>query len=92
MGFIKLNSCPCWVVEYMCSEYAPVKNVIVINVGMVHKHKDEIDVISIISLTKFSDGGAAMLMDASKNIHIDIFGVEDNNPFIRYILRVLVFS
>lgn len=51
-----------------------------------------IDVISMISLIRFSDGGAAMFADANKNHHSDMIGVQDISPFIKNILRVLVFS
>jgi hypothetical protein len=48
--------------------------------------------MSIISLSKLSDGGAAIFADANRNHHKDIIGADDNNPFIKYILRVWVSS
>lgn len=48
----------------------------------------EIDVINIISLSRFRDGGAAMLAAANRNHHIDMIGVIFINPFIRNMLRV----
>jgi len=50
----------------------------------------EIDLISIISLNKFREGGAAILADRSKNHHIDRVGQIDNIPFVKYTLRVCV--
>lgn len=76
----------------MWREYAPVRNVISINVGMAHIDIDEIDVINIISLIRFNEGGAAILADANINHHSDMMGVADSRPFIRYILRVWVSS
>jgi len=48
----------------------------------------EIELINIISLNKFSDGGAAIFADSSKNHHIDNVGQIDNMPFVKYMLRV----
>jgi len=50
----------------------------------------EIDLINIISLNKFRDGGAAIFADKSKNHHIDRFGQIDSIPFVKYTLRVCV--
>lgn len=65
---------------------------IIIRDGIVHNDIDEMDVISMISLIRFNDGGAAILADANRNHHKDIMGVDDNKPFIKNILRVCVSS
>lgn len=49
---------------------------------------DIVAVIRIISLIRFSDGGAAILMAVNMNHHIVIIGIEDSIPFIKNILRV----
>lgn len=51
---------------------------------------DEIDVINIISLSRFSVGGAAIFTDRSINHHILKVGQIDNIPLVKYILRVCV--
>lgn len=48
--------------------------------------------ISMISLSKLIDGGAAMFAAVNKNHHILIMGVIDIIPLVRWILRVLVIS
>lgn len=53
---------------------------------------DITDVISIISLSKLIDGGAAILHAVNMNHHIDIIGVMVIRPLVRNILRVLVIS
>jgi hypothetical protein len=40
-------------------------------------------VISMISLNKFNDGGAAILIARSRNHHIAIVGATDIMPFVR---------
>jgi len=50
----------------------------------------EIALINIISLNKFSDGGAAIFADSNKNHHIDNVGQIDSMPFVKYMLRVCV--
>jgi hypothetical protein len=55
----------------------------------------EIDVdavISIISLNRLIDGGAAILIDVNKNHHRVIVGRNLIMPFIKNILRVCVIS
>lgn len=61
---------------------------IIINGVMVHRDSEVTEVISIISLSRFRDGGAAMFEAANINHHMDIIGVDDINPFIRNMLRV----
>jgi hypothetical protein len=48
--------------------------------------------ISMISLSKLIDGGAAILAAVNINHHIDIVGRMHSNPLDKYILRVLVIS
>ena len=43
----------------------------------------EIDVISIISLNRLREGGAAIFADNNKNHHIDREGQIDSMPFVR---------
>lgn len=43
----------------------------------------EIDVISIISLNRLMEGGAAIFADNNKNHHIDREGQIDSMPFVR---------
>jgi len=45
-------------------------------------------VINIISLNKLIEGGAAILIDANINHHMDIVGIIIIMPFIKNILRV----
>lgn len=49
---------------------------------------DIVEVISIISLNRLIDGGAAMLIAVNINHHIVIVGSVDIIPFIKNILRV----
>lgn len=53
---------------------------------------DSTALISMISLKRLMDGGAAILAAVKINHHIDIVGPTDINPFVRNILRVLVIS
>ena len=48
--------------------------------------------ISIISLSRLIDGGAAMFAAVNKNHHIVIIGLIVMRPFVRNILRVCVIS
>ena len=78
--------------EYICREYAAVRNLI-----NLIEIKDRVvfeitEVINIISLSKLIDGGAAILHAENKNHHIDMMGVILISPLVRNILRVLVIS
>lgn len=53
---------------------------------------DNVEVISIISLSKLIDGGAAIFALQNKNHHIDIDGRKVSIPFIRKRLRVWLIS
>ena len=44
---------------------------------------DIIDVINIISLNKFKDGGAAIFTANRRNHHMDRVGEIDSNPFVK---------
>lgn len=74
--------------EYICREYAPARNVIIIRGIAVHREADVIDVIRKISLRRLRDGGAAIFDEANINHHIDMVGIALSKPFIRNILRV----
>jgi hypothetical protein len=56
--------------------------------GEVIDEMDNVDVISIISLSRLIEGGAAMLAAANRNHHIDMVGRNVSMPFIRKRLRV----
>jgi len=61
--------------------------------GMIRSDDENVmDVMSIISLNRLRDGGAAILAAAKRNHHIDIVGIIFISPFIRNILRVCEFS
>lgn len=53
---------------------------------------NEIDVISMISLSRLRDGGAAMFDAVNKNHHRDMVGRIFKYPFIKNMLRVWEFS
>jgi hypothetical protein len=50
------------------------------------------EVISIISLNRLIDGGAAIFAAVNMNHHIDIIGAVHISPLDKYILRVWVIS
>jgi len=76
----------------MWSEYAAVKKLTIEIIIKDIVDLDMIDVISIISLSRLIDGGAAMLAAVNKNHHMVIVGAIDISPFTRNILRVCVIS
>jgi len=82
-GFVIIIDCPCWVTANILSEYTAVKNLSRARIIIDEVDVDIIDVINIISLNRFSDGGAAIFTANSKNHHIDNEGVIDNNPLIK---------
>jgi hypothetical protein len=53
---------------------------------------DRVVVISMISLKRLIEGGAAMLAAVNKNHHIVIIGLIVINPLVKNILRVWVIS
>jgi hypothetical protein len=70
------------------NEYAAVKNLIRA-IGKIEYQDDErMEVISIISLSKLMEGGAAMFAALNRNHHIDMIGDKHISPFDRNILRV----
>lgn len=85
---VKLLIAPCWVVEYICKEYAAVRNLTKPISEINQNDFANVAVISIISLIKLIDGGAAMLAAVNKNHHIVIIGLIIINPLVRNILRV----
>lgn len=66
-----------------CREYTAVKNLKAANTAIVYVEILIIELISMISLNKFNDGGAAMLADSSKNHHIDKDGQIANIPLVK---------
>mgnify|MGYP003508446166 FL=1 len=91
-GFAKDLKCPCCTVEYMCKEYAAVRNLIKLIEISDSEVLEITEVINIISLSKLIDGGAAILHAENRNHHIDMIGVILISPLVRNILRVLVIS
>lgn len=92
VGFENVLIWPCWVVENMWREYAAVKKLTrEIKINEIDDF-DMIEVISIISLNKLIEGGAAILAAVNRNHHIVIIGATTINPFVRNILRVWVIS
>jgi len=82
-----------WCIEvYMYNEYAAVKNLV--NPRRISVEVDifKIDVISIISLIRLIDGGAAMFLAVNKNHHKVRVGATINIPFVKNSLRVWVSS
>jgi len=80
------------VVENIWSEYAAVKNLTIEIKTKEIVDFDIIAVISIISLRRLIEGGAAIFAAVNRNHHIDIIGVSAINPLVRNILRVCVIS
>jgi len=76
----------------MCREYIAVKNLTPARRIANQMDLDRDAVISIISLIKLIDGGAAMLAAANINHHIVIIGLRVMSPLVRNILRVWVIS
>jgi len=92
IGLENVLTCPCCVAEYIWREYAAVKNLISeIKINAIVDF-DIIDVISIISLSRLIDGGAAILAHVKRNHHNVIIGATAISPLVRNILRVCVSS
>lgn len=92
IGLVKDLSCPCWVEENMCKEYAAVINLInEIAISDVNE-EDKMEVIRRISLNRLMEGGAAILAPVNRNHQRVIVGATQSNPLVRKILRVLVIS
>jgi len=53
----------------------------------VIEEEDRIEEISIISLIRLMEGGAAILVATNKNHHMDIVGKMFSSPFVRNNLR-----
>jgi hypothetical protein len=77
---------------YICSEYIAVRNLTSLSSGIINRDLLNAAVISIISLRRLIDGGAAILAAVKINHHIVIIGLMVINPFVRNILRVWVTS
>jgi len=77
---------------YICSEYIAVRNLTNLSSGIINRDLLNAAVISIISLRRLIDGGAAILAAVKINHHIVIIGLMVINPFVRNILRVWVTS
>jgi hypothetical protein len=74
------------------NEYAAVKNLIRATGIMEYQDADRMEEISIISLSKLIEGGAAMFAALNRNHHIDMIGAKHISPFERNMLRVWVIS
>jgi len=76
----------------MCREYIAVKNLISPRSGIKYIDLANVAVISVISLNKLIEGGAAILAAVNINHHIVMMGLITINPFVRNMLRVWVIS
>lgn len=76
----------------MCKEYIAVKNLTRPSSGINMVDFVKVVVISVISLSRLIDGGAAILAAVNINHHIVIIGLIVINPLVRNILRVCVIS
>ena len=83
---------PCCVDEYMLSEQAAAKNLIIIKNKADTVDLDKTEVSRIISLIRLIDGGAAIFQAVNKNHHIVNVGQIVISPLVKYILRVCVIS
>ncbi len=92
VAFEAVNIFPWCVAVNMYREYAAVKNLVnPRRISLVGQYA-RIDVISMISLIRLIDGGAAMFLAVNRNHHIDSAGSITRSPFVRYRLRVCVNS
>jgi hypothetical protein len=73
---------------YMYKEYAAVKNLVRPRRISLVDDILRIDVISIISLIKLIDGGAAIFLAVKRNHHIVSVGDSTIMPFVKNSLRV----
>jgi hypothetical protein len=89
---VKLIMFPCWVFPYMFKEYVPVINLSSAKNSIKYKENDVEATISMISLNRLIDGGAAMFTAVYRNHHIVIVGRNLIMPFIKNILRVCKIS
>ena len=87
-GLVHKFLCPWFTAVYKYNEYAAVKNLTLPNKIITHIDVEIIDVISIISLNRLIDGGAAILIIANISHHNDIVGVINKIPFDKINLRV----
>lgn len=82
-----------WLIDAnKCSEYATVKNLISINGINIVIEEGNAAVISIISLRRLIEGGAAMFAHTIRNHHMDRMGQAASRPLVNAILRVCVYS
>lgn len=91
-GLLNVLIWPCCVDVYIISEYAAVKKLI--NEILIKDIVDFeiIEEISMISLSKLIEGGAAIFAAANRNHHIVMIGLIIISPFVKNILRVCVIS
>jgi len=89
-GLFDFIDCPCCVCVNKFNEYTAVKNIINPSGIIVYRDWEIILVVNIISLIKFREGGAAILIDNSKNHHIHSVGLINRIPFVKNVLRVCV--
>jgi len=77
---------------YIWREYIAVKNLTRPRSGANIIDFVNVVVISVISLNKLIDGGAAIFAAVNRNHHIVIIGLITIRPLVRNILRVCVIS
>lgn len=82
-GLVKLEGCPCWVLENSIREYVPERSVDRIMVGMSIKDTDMIGGNRRISPNRLIDGGADMLAAHAKNHQRVVVGNRANRPLVR---------
>lgn len=72
----------------MCREYIAVRNLTRPSNGTKYRDLDRVAVISIISLSKLIEGGAAIFAAVNINHHIVMVGLIVINPLVKNMLRV----
>ena len=82
-GLVNFIDVPCCVSLNKFNEYTAVKNLTRLSGIAFHVDCDIILVISIISLNKLNDGGAAIFTDRSINHHIHKIGLIKSIPFVK---------
>ena len=78
--------------EYIFSEYAAARNLIIIRNSAEKVDLDKTEVSRIISLIRLIDGGAAIFQAVNRNHHMVKVGQIVISPLVKYILRVCVIS
>lgn len=76
----------------MYREYAAVKNLVKLRRIRLYVDIFKMEVISMISLIRLIEGGAAIFLAVNRNHHRVIIGASTIKPLVRYRLRVCVIS